>query len=229
MNKVVVLLMTFALLVGCKPSLVRNQPARVQSACAQLDSSAEVQLGLVRRMLDQDQPYAGLAHLAALDAKVQASAQARYLEAELLRHTGQTLDAEAHYRGLLESCLAGYGHHGLGLLAAHGDLEKAVTELRQAATLLPTDSRIRNDLGYALLLKHDGMAARREFMTAIELGDRRQRATSNLLLLMLHEGDERGAARLVRQLDLTPSELEAMRRRARDIEAAGMKTPEEEG
>ena len=229
MNKAVVLLMVFVVLVGCKPQLVHNQPAVVQSACTQLDSSAEVQLGLVRRMLDQDQPYAGLAHLAALDARVQESAQARYLKAELLRHTWQTEEAEAHYRGLLESCLAGYGHHGLGLLAADGDLEKAVTELRQAATLLPTDSRIRNDLGYALLLKRDGMAARREFMTAIELGDNRQRATSNLLLLMLHEGDERGAERLVQQLDLTPSELEELRRRARDIEAAAMKKQEGEG
>ena len=229
MNKAVVFLTTFVLLAGCKQPLVRDQPATGQSACTQLDSSAEVQLGLVRRMLDQGRPYAGLAHLAALDATVQASAQARYLNAELLRHTGKRQEAEAHYRGLLESCLAGYGRHGLGLLAADGDLEQAITELRQAAALLPTDSRIRNDLGYALLLKRDGMAARREFMTAIELGDNRQRATSNLLLLMLHEGDERGAERLVRQLDLTPSELEALRRRARDIEAAAVKTPEGEG
>ena len=229
MNKVVALLTIFAFLAGCKPPLVRDRPVTVESACTQMDSSAEVQLGLVRRMLGQDQPYAGLAHLAALEPTVRASAQARYLQAELLRHTGQTPEAEALYRDLLESCLAGYGHHGLGLLAAHRDLEKAVTELRQAAVLLPTDSRVRNDLGYALLLKRDGMAARREFMTAIELGDSRQRATSNLLLLMLHEGDERGAERLVRELGLTPSELETLRRRARQIDAAAESTPEEEG
>lgn len=209
------------LLLGCVGAPVRENTATAQSAperCAALDSSADVQLGLVRQMLEQGKPYAGLAHLATLDPAVQESPQARYLNAELLRHTGRVDEAEARYRTLLGSCIAGYGHHGLGLLAAGHDLGRAIAELRAAAALLPVDARVRNDLGYALLLSGRGEAARREFLTAIELGDHNRRASMNLLLLMLYEGDERGAERLSRQLRLPEEELERIRRQARQLQ-----------
>lgn len=217
MKRAGVILMLYAALMGCVAAPVRDtsyDQAQV-GTCGKLDNAAEVQLGLVRQMLEQGQPYAGLAHLAALEPTVRSSAQGRYLQAELLRHTGSGQEAQIEYRGLLGSCLSGYGHHGLGLLAAaNRDLQQAVAELRQAAVLLPTDPRIRNDLGYALLLSRDGDAAHREFMTAIELGDYKRRASLNLVLLALYEGDEQGAARLGRRLDLSDAEMEQLRQRA---------------
>lgn len=232
MSRLAAVVVACIVLNGCNPAFVRKESSLAQSgtrACAQLDSSTDIQLGLVRQMLDQDRHYAGLAHLAALDPVVQASAQARYLQAELLRHTGNAPAAERQYRELLGSCLAGYGHHGLGLLSAERDLAQATTELREAARMLPTDPRVRNDLGYALLLLQDGPGARREFMTAIELGDYKQRAALNLLLLMLYEGDERGADRLRAQLKLTDSSLEQLRRQALQMRVERKSQSNEEG
>jgi Flp pilus assembly protein TadD len=218
-------------LAGCALDQVRNETAvtpPTSGACPKLDAAVEVQLGLVRQMLDQDRAYAGLAHLAALDPAVQASAQARYLQAELLRHTGRAQEAETYYKGLLGSCVAGYGHHGLGLLAAEQDLPQAIVELHEAARYWPTDPRVRNDLGYALLLADDVPAARREFMTAVELGDYKQRASLNLVLLMLYAGDDQGAGELGRQLKLSEGELERLRRRALDMRAALKTEPKKE-
>lgn len=232
MNRLGTVIAACVFLGGCNPALVRQESTLAGNGagtCANLDSSNEVQLGLVREMLDQDRAYAGLAHLAALDPAVQASAQARYLNAELLRHTGRVQEAERQYRELLGSCLAGYGHHGLGLLSAQRDLAQATTELRAAARLLPTDARVRNDLGYALLLLHDGPGARREFMTAIELGDYKQRASLNLVLLMLYEGDERGADRLRLQLKLPDAGLEQLRRQAVQMRVEQKGQSKEEG
>lgn len=224
MNKTAAAILMCLLLNGCNLAPVRDEPQRAQGvagACAKLDDPAEVQLGLVRQMLEQGRAYAGLAHLDALEPAVRSSAQARYLNAELLRHTGNAQDAERHYRELLGGCLAGHGHHGLGLLSAERDLGQAVIELREAARMLPTESRVRNDLGYALLLMRDSAGARREFMTAIELGDYKQRAAHNLLLLMLYEGDERGAERLRQQLDLSDAGVERLRRQAVQIRVEG--------
>ncbi|MBI5462860.1 MAG: hypothetical protein HY941_11810 [Gammaproteobacteria bacterium] len=232
MSKIAVIVLAGIALGGCNQGLVRDPPSLAHDNpgnCAKLDDSADVQLGLVRQMLDQNRAYAGLAHLAALDPAVQASAQARYLNAELLRHTGRVQDAERSYRDLLGTCLAGYGHHGLGLLLAERNLQQALAELRQAALLLPTDSRVRNDLGYALLLAQDGPGARREFMTAIELGDYKQRASLNLVLLMLYEGDEQGAERLSQRLKVPEAELEQLRRQAVQLKKERQDEPHREG
>ena len=208
------------LLGGCTHALSRDPLARAMpTACPRIDAAGEVQLGLVRQMLEQDRAYAGLAHLAALPPAVQSSAEAVHLRAELLRHTGDTGAAERSYRELLGGCLAGRGHHGLGLLAAQHDVARAAVELQAAARLLPTDPRIRNDYGYALLLSQDAAAARREFMTAIELGDYRQRAALNLLLLTLYEGDEADAEHLRKRIQVTDAGWDQLRRRAQQLRA----------
>lgn len=217
MNRAVVVTLISVLITGCNHGLVRDGQVFAQSGrseCTKLEASDEVQLGLVRQMLEQDRAYAGLAHLAALSPAVQAAPQAHYLNAELLRQTGRAKEAEHHYHVLLEGCLAGYGHHGLGLLAAQNDMQQAVSDLREAAKLLPTDPRVRNDFGYALLVTQDSAGARREFMTAIQLGDYKQRAALNLLVLMLYEGDEQGAELLRRRLKLPDAELEQLRQQA---------------
>lgn len=219
MKTTAVVVLLCALLGGCNHAFVRGSstPTTAAAACPALDNAAEVQLGLVRQMQEQGRSYAGLAHLAALDLPVRSSAAAIHLQAELLRHTGKLKEAERRYRELLGGCLAGRGHHGLGLLAGTRDLPRAVAELSESARLLPTDPRVRNDLGYVLLLSQDLAGARREFMTAVELGDYRQRAASNLLLLSLYEGDLPGAERLRRHLQLTDTAWEQLQRQAAQL------------
>ena len=217
MKRAVTVVLVGVLVGGCAHGLPPHSLASAPAACPKVDAAGEVQLGLVRQMLEQDRAYAGLAHLEALSPAVRSSAEAVHLQAELLRHTGDTQAAERRYRELLGGCLAGRGHHGLGLLAAQHDLKRAVTELRQAARLLPTDARIRNDYGYVLLLSREAAAARREFLTAIELGDHRQRAALNLLLLTLYEGDETDANRLRKRMQLTDTGWDQLRRQAQQL------------
>ena len=228
MKQAVAVVLFGVLVGGCTHGLAPGSLPHAPTACPKVDSAGEVQLGLVRQMLEQDRAYAGLAHLAALPPAVKSSVEALHLQAELLRHTGDMQAAERRYRELLGGCLAGRGHHGLGLLAAQHDVTRAATELQEAARLLPTDARIRNDYGYALLLLQDTAAARREFLTAIELGDYRQRAALNLLLLTLYEGDETGADRLRTRMQLTDTGWERLRRLAQQLRAEPTMLTDEE-
>jgi hypothetical protein len=66
-------------------------------------------------------------------------------------------------------------------------------------------------------------------MTAIELGDYKQRAVLNLVLLMLYEGDEQGADRLRQQFKLPDARLEQLRRQAVQMKTEPKPRPNEEG
>ena len=86
---------------------------------------------------------------------------------------------------------------GLALIKVDkGDLATAVDWLRKARDLQPTSARIRNDLGYALLLRGELAQAKVELVTALEL-DGARRAARNLVMVLLLEGDaaRRGARR----------------------------------
>ncbi|WIM05772.1 MAG: hypothetical protein OHM77_00355 [Candidatus Nitricoxidivorans perseverans] len=160
------------------------------------DPGALTRLAMIRKLMDAGRPYAALAHLDAAGIKGVA---ADHLRADTLRRIGQTAEAHALYRGLLTTCLAGAGHHGLGLLAsAAGQLGGSVDHLRQARLALPADARVRSDLGYALMLAGDLDGAKIEFLTAHDLDPEDRKAVLNLILLFYRQGDD-VAAENVRQ------------------------------
>lgn len=145
-------------------------------------------LELIEKLLDSGRPRAALAHLEALEADAAARPDAQLLRAETLRRLGRPEEARALYATLLDTESAALAQRGLGLLAARdGDLAGAVARLRRARELRPTSDRIRNDLGYALILSGELDGAREELVTALELGAG-SRAVRNLLLLLLLEG-----------------------------------------
>src|SRR3546814_3712596 len=80
-----------------------------------------VNIDLIRKMLNQQQYYAALAHIQQQQRVSGNNDQLRYLEAEAHRQLGQASQAEALYRGPLNGKLAANAYHGLGLLYASRD------------------------------------------------------------------------------------------------------------
>lgn len=178
-----------------------------------------VKLQMIRQLMEGGKLHAALANL---DASDQSSPEDVHLRAELLRQTGRPGEAEPLYRSLLEGCRAGRGHHGLGLIAGRERrLDEALKQLEEARRLLPTDAHIRNDLGYAFLLRGDDDRARHEFVTALELEPNHGLSASNLVLLLLVRGEDKSAESLAKQSHIDAPELTALRAQAHEIRPGG--------
>ncbi len=210
------LLFPVILLAGCG-----GQSAKPVEAAADCGRAAEpgalTRLAMIRKLLDGGHPYAALAHL---DAEHVKGAAADELRADILRRIGKTAEARAIYQGLLSTCLAGAGHHGLGLLAGEeGRLSESVEHLRQARLALPADARVRSDLGYALLLSGDLEGAKLEFLTAQDLDPEDRQAALNLLLLFYRQGDAARAEAVAQRYHVDAEELTRLRAEAARLAA----------
>jgi Flp pilus assembly protein TadD, contains TPR repeats len=190
---------------------------RAPACGAQVAPEQDVKLRLIRELMDSGKHHAALAHL---DASGLAIPPATYLRAELLRQIGRAAEAVPLYKGLLGGCLAGSGYHGLGLLAGHeGRTGEAIEHLSEARRRLPTDPRVRNDLGYALLLDRQHEAARHEFITALELDEHHRLAAMNMALLLFVEGQERGAEQWAKRMRISAEEQDLLRAQAQKDKA----------
>lgn len=176
------------------------------------DPGTGARLGMVRKLMDAGRPYAALAHLEDTGAQGPAADQ---LRADILRRTGRTEEARQLYRGLLSTCLAPAGHHGLGLLAGQaGRLQESLEHLRQARRGLAADPRVRSDLGYALMLSGDLEGARFEFLTAQDLDPEDRKAALNLILLYYRLGRTGEAEALGRRHQLDDRQLAKLSQQA---------------
>lgn len=185
---------------------------------AGLSNALRLRISLVREMMHKGLLLAALAHLDGLDPADGRTPVVRYLRAEAFRKLGNTARAEDLYRGLVNTCLSGLGYHGLGLIAAQrGDLNSARAELERARRLRPTDPRVRNDLGYVLLLTGRYPSARTEFLTAMELGDPGRRSAMNYILLLFREGQAAEAERVGTSMGIPEAELARMQARAEKL------------
>lgn len=204
------------LLVGLMPAIVScgGTPLRPAPAadCGRAEQGVTTRLAMIRKLLDSGHPYAALAHLDA--AAVQGPA-ADLLRADIQRRIGQTSEARVLYQGLLSTCLAGAGHHGLGLLAGQeGRFQESLDHLRRARQALPADARVRSDLGYALLLAGELGAARLEFLTAQDLDPEDHKAVLNLMLLLYRQNDATGAEAVARRYQVSDEEQARLRAEA---------------
>lgn len=183
------------------------------------ESRLQVHMDLIRRMLDQNQYYAALAHVQGQVQESGATDELRLLEAEARRKLGQTAQAQALYRQLLKSPQhVPAAYHGLGLTNVSSDPKLAIWQLQQAVQRRPADAEMRNDLGYALMLSGRYAEAMPELSTAVELeAGRRDRARNNLVLLMLVRGDEAAVNRLAQQSGMSADTLAGLRRQAQSL------------
>jgi Flp pilus assembly protein TadD len=141
------------------------------------------------------------------------------LRAEALRRTGQLDAAWKLYESLLVTEAAAPAWRGLALIKAdQGDLVTSVAWLRRARDLQPTVARIRNDLGYALILNGELEPARIELVTALELESSR-RTARNLVLVLLLEDQPDAAQRLAQRHGIDEAGFERLQRRADRLRA----------
>ncbi|MFA5939827.1 MAG: tetratricopeptide repeat protein [Sinimarinibacterium sp.] len=190
------------------------EPAQSQR---NVSETRRVYSDLIRSMLEQGQYYAALAHVQERRHEGGDQGELRYLEAEARRGLGQVDAADALYRGLLRAPQAARAYHGLGLLHAGHDLNRAIGYLGEAARRVPTDADVRNDFGYALLRAGRYPEALAELATAVELAPESEKARNNLILLLLVRGDEAAVTRVAREAAVAPDTLSRLRQQARAL------------
>lgn len=201
-----------ATLNGCTLPAQPSAGAQAGGACgSELNPTDNTRLAGIDQLLRESKPYAALAQLDAFTAQGTRPPQADLARADALRRIDRLDQAEALYRGLLDGCLQGRAWHGLGLLQAQrGQQVDSVASLERARNLQPTDARVRNDLGYALLLGQRFDDARFEFLTVLELAPGDGRAARNLVLLTLREGRIDKARELATSLGLDNATVERL-------------------
>jgi Flp pilus assembly protein TadD len=221
-----VLLVTLCGLGGCAADAVNpvattntsaepEPQARQTDDCGSLENADRLRLSLIQDELNADRPRAALAYFDALPEQLKSHPRAIYQRAEAWRDIADYAQARVAYRELLSGCLEGAAYHGLGLVAAaDNDRAGALDKLRRARELLAADPRVRNDYGYALLLDGQLPQARGEFQTALELSAQQPRAASNLVLVLLVEGNEKAALHVAHTKALDAEQLERLRSRA---------------
>lgn len=206
------------MLGGCATGGPSNPPwaALTQSSCNKLSGDQELAMNLADDMAKEGKLHASLANLQSLPERY---SQVQLRKARIYRQLGRS-EAEPLYRGLLRTCLAAEGEHGLGQLAAErGDNALATTYLERAAKLAPTDDKIRNDLGVVYLNQLRLDEARFEFLTALELKQTDSPAALNLVTLMIYQDNWRQAAEFVTRAGLTPEQVSEAQARAQALKA----------
>ena len=180
----------------------------------------EVHTELVRSMLAQGQYYAALAHIEELKRNSGDTRGLQSLEADARRKLGQTADAQRLYNGLLNTEFDGEAHHGLGLIAFKTERAGAVQHLRKAVQRRPTDAQFRNDLGYALMETGAYKEAMAQLSTAVELNPADATARNNLVVLLILNGDESRAKKVVQDSGLSEEVFAGLRRRAQALNSS---------
>lgn len=199
---------------GCANFDTLGGPIVGQNCDEKLGQAVELQLNLAREMLDNGRAHAALANLETLPPN---SLEVRESKALALRRIGDP-KARIVYEGLLGTCKTAEAHHGLGQIAMRaGNTVEAERELREAARLQPTDSALRNDLGYVLLRRGELEKARFEFITAMELDEHDKLPATNLLSLMFMQGETPEATRLIQSVGLSAEQVREAQDQARDL------------
>ncbi|MGY1489932.1 hypothetical protein ACW4YW_11005 [Methylobacillus pratensis] len=180
-----------------------------KQGCAEITQEDRTQLEMIAKVLGEGKAYAALAFL---DASKLDSPAARLYRAHALRQTAQFEQAGELYQQLLDSCVGGLAYQGLGLLAEMQEQhETAIGFLKSASRILPVDSKVRGDYGYALMMYGDHKSALSELLTAIELDGNNQLAIHNLIMLMYKTGQDERATQLARDFNISEQHLKGIR------------------
>lgn len=207
------------MLTGCVSD--RVSPGRIAGSTLDQargpDENAKLYTDLIRQLIDQDRLYAALAHLQAREQQFGRTDELRLLRADILRKMGDDAQARALYEQLLDTRFAGQANHGLGLIEAPTDLAQGTVYLQRAVDQVPTNARMRNDLGYALLRQGRLADARLQLATAYQLDENNELNRNNYILLLLFEGQARRAQRIAAKSNVPKDVMDDLRAEARSL------------
>lgn len=173
---------------------------------------------LIEAMIKQDKLYAALAHVQSQEKTFGSKPKLRLLRANILRKLNKSGQAEKMYRQLIDGQFAGYAEHGLGLIYAQANLNRAMPYLERAVELRPTNARFRNDYGYALMKQGKFDAARLQLATAFQLDDKSELSRNNYVELLLIEGNVRAAHHVAKTNGIDADTLVKLREQARQLQ-----------
>lgn len=160
---------------------------------------------LIERMQAQGLFFASLAHIAKFEQQFGTNPDTQLMRARALRETGQLADAAALYRQVLGSPQKAAGWQGLGLIAgAQGRFAESAQALAQAAQRAPTDARILNDYGYALMRSGRLPDARVPLAQAAELEQTNPQIVANLAVYLRASGETDRANAVMDRAQLAP-------------------------
>lgn len=200
--------------------LHRVQPSLAPPTQPSATGNRDMYLGLIRQMQQKGAYYASLAHIDAFRQRYGNPPELRQLQAEALRETGQTAQAEAVYRSLLGTDQVAAAWHGLGLIdAARGRHAEADQALARAVQLKPIDVNYLGDLGFARLQAGQVAAAREPLAKAAELAPDNAKAISNLAVWMLLDNEYAKADALMQGAALPAATRNAVRNLAMQLRA----------
>lgn len=149
----------------------------------QAEREREVHLTLIRKMIQQGNTYAALAHLDAYAKKWGADTPSQRLRADSLRKTQQYDKAEAIYKTLLNQTQSSESWYGLGRVSIEkGDLPGSVPRLEKAIQQDPLYVEAYSDLGLVYLLMNNKQQAYDTLMKASQLSQNDPKIMANLAL-----------------------------------------------
>ena len=198
------------LALAALPALAESRDQKdSKQSCSAASQEDRTQLEMIAKVLGEGKAYAALAFL---DAARLDSPLARLYRAHALRQTAQFAPAGELYQQLLATCVGGLAYQGLGLLADMQEQHaEAIGFLKAASRMLPVDSKVRGDYGYALMMYGDHQSALSELLTAIELDGNNRLAIHNLIMLMYKTGQDERASQLARDFNITEQHLQGIR------------------
>lgn len=206
--------------VGCSSSGFVREVERDTRMGDEREGEQAVYRDLIARLLQQEKHYAALAHIEEYKRDGGGTPQLMLYEARALYGLELDGQAKALFLQLRDTRLNGEAQHGLGLLAARdGDLDRAIDYFIRAVRARPTNVAMRNDLGFALLRAGRFSDARLQLATALELEPENERARSNLIMLMMINGDQQGVRELAASTGIEESELNRLRSQSERLRA----------
>ncbi|MFA5120091.1 tetratricopeptide repeat protein [Zavarzinia sp.] len=176
---------------GCKS--MSGPAMNVSGEQAQTPTAQEDQvfLALIRGMNEKGQSQAALAFLDDYLKRHPGNAEALTLQGEALLRTNQLDKAEQVYLALDRRRIQPAAAFGLGQVRAqYNDWKGAAPQYARAAQTAPTDPRVLNNYGFALLKTGDFATAYDVLSRAAQLAGENSQVRTNLAIAALNSGHD---------------------------------------
>lgn len=166
---------------GCSTAAPTTSDPGPDWSSAQNDR--ELYFAVIKGLQSAGQSQAALAYLDDYDKRYPGDINAKLLRANALLSIGEGKQAERLFREVIGTGAVSAGHNGLGkVYAARQNWAEAIRDFSVAAQAEPTNAKILNNLGFAMLMGGRIIDAYTPLARAAELQPADEQIRNNLLL-----------------------------------------------